>query len=238
MNWQNPYLIGFEQPKIRFNLSLPLIIKVFWSRQTDLQMQRKSDSVTMPDLAGIPMAWRTIFAQREYALPVPPASWNILIPSTKACSKEAEERSCSSGRKAQYGWVCDRLFRRNVYLSPHTKSWSGDRVPGGSSGGSVALPQINIVFSGFRYRGSIRCLLPCGIVCFKPTLELFLDTDWFHLQLPGSDWASFKDVTDCAIVMNAITGFDSNDRTKRPLSDYTSFKDGVSACELVAKWMA
>ncbi|HHT65208.1 MAG TPA: hypothetical protein GX017_03865, partial [Clostridiales bacterium] len=52
-----------------------------------------------------------------------------------------------------------------------------------------------------------------------------------------------KDVTDCAIVMNAITGFDSNDRASANVHypDYTQFlKDGVSGMRigLPQKWMA
>ncbi len=105
--------------------------------------------------------------------------------------------------------------------------WDLDRVPGGSSGGSAAGMAIDegIYALGSDTGGSIRQPAGfCGVVGLKPT---YGRVSRFGLVAFASSLDQIgpitKDVTDCALVLNVISGHDSKDSTTVPLDvpDYT-----------------
>ena len=129
----------------------------------------------------------------------------------------------------------------NSAFFPTRNPWDLDRVPGGSSGGpAAAVSAAECVFSlGSDTGGSIR--QPgalCGVVGFKPTYGA---VSRYGLIAFASSLDQIgpltKDVTDCAIVMNAIAGhdprdstsiaFDVPDYTKSLVPDLTGLKIGV-----------
>jgi len=114
------------------------------------------------------------------------------------------------------------------YYGPVKNPWNLDYVPGGSSGGSAAAVAANLApaATGTDTGGSIRQPAAlCGLTGLKPTYGRVSRYGMIAFASSLDQGGPIaKTVEDCAILLNAMAGFDEHDSTSvnQPVPDYTA----------------
>jgi aspartyl-tRNA(Asn)/glutamyl-tRNA(Gln) amidotransferase subunit A len=115
----------------------------------------------------------------------------------------------------------------NSAFGPTLNPWDPTRVPGGSSGGSAAAVAAGIVpaATGTDTGGSIRQPAAfCGITGIKPTYGVVSRYGMIaYASSLDQGGPMAHTAQDCALLLNAIAGFDERDATslQREAEDYT-----------------
>jgi len=184
---------------------------------------------TASALTGIPLALKDIFLTEGIRTTCASRILNNFIPpySATAYEKLKEQGVVLLGKLNQDEFAMGSSNESSAF-GPTRNPWDITCIPGGSSGGSAAAvaAQMATATLGTDTGGSIRQPAShCGCVGLKPT---YGRVSRYGVIAYASSLDQVgpmtRDVTDCAIMLNAIAGHDPKDSTSVNVSvpDYTA----------------
>jgi aspartyl-tRNA(Asn)/glutamyl-tRNA(Gln) amidotransferase subunit A len=217
------------EPKVQAFITVTEDLAIKQARQAD---ERTINGNSSP-LNGIPALIKDVICTKGVRTTCSSKMLENFIPPYDATVME-KLKDCGVvvvGKANMDEFAMGSSTENSAFFTTHNP-WDLNRVPGGSSGGSAAgIAAGEAIYAlGSDTGGSIRQPASfCGITGLKPT---YGRVSRYGLVAFASSLDQIgpltQDVTDAAIVLNAITGYDERDSTSIPLPvpDYTKCLTG------------
>ena len=213
------------ESKVKGYLTLTKEIALEQASAADTGFQIGDD---MPPLAGIPIAIKDVICTKGVRTTCASKILNDFVPPYDATVMEQlyKQGVVMIGKTNMDEFAMGSSTENSAYQITHNP-WDLDTIPGGSSGGSAAVVSADtaICSLGSDTGGSIRQPAAlCGVVGMKPTYGRISRYGLIAFASSLEQIGPFtKDVTDCALVLNAICGKDEMDSTSVdvPVPDFT-----------------
>jgi aspartyl-tRNA(Asn)/glutamyl-tRNA(Gln) amidotransferase subunit A len=198
-------------------LHLDRVLTLAQARDADAQIAK--GNVTA--LTGIPIAHKDIFVTRDWRTT---AGSKMLENYVSPFDAAVVEKLKAAGMVCLGKLNCDEFAmgssNENSAFGAVKNPWDKSRIPGGSSGGSAAAIAAGLApaATGTDTGGSLRQpAAMCGITAIKPTygrVSRYGMVAFASSLDQGGPMA--KSAEDCALLLDAMMGFDAKDSTSVP----------------------
>ena len=190
--------------------------------------RRLASKDNLTALTGIPIGHKDIFVTTGWRSTAGSKMLdNYVSPFDATVVKQFQAAGCVTLGKLNCDEFAMGSGNENSFYGPTRNPWDESAVPGGSSGGSAAAVAAGLApgATATDTGGSIRQPSAfCGVTGIKPTygrVSRFGMIAFASSLDQGGPIA--RTAEDCALLLNAMTGFDPNDSTSidKPAEDYT-----------------
>ncbi|MDO4877841.1 MAG: Asp-tRNA(Asn)/Glu-tRNA(Gln) amidotransferase subunit GatA [Neisseria sp.] len=216
--------IDAENPAINAYITLNHEATLAEARAADARLAAGGGGI----LTGVPVAYKDIFCHKGWRTACSSKMLdNFVSPYTATVVQNLADAGMVTLGRTNMDEFAMGSTNENSFYGPARNPWNTSRVPGGSSGGSAAAVAARLTPAalGSDTGGSIRQPAShCGITGIKPTYGI---VSRFGMVAYASSFDQAgpmaQTAEDCALLLNAMAGFDERDSTslQRDKEDYT-----------------